>query len=382
MRVLFTTVPMHGHFYPMVPLAQAFRSAGHEVLVATPLSLVEPVQAAGLPVAVTGPALGLAEIMMVDREGRPVPPPRGPEEMMSSGGKAWGRLAARTLPATAKIIDGWKPDLVVAEPSEIAGPVIAALRGIPWVRHNWGVSSLPGTLPFAEQELAGELAELGLDELPLPDAVVKVVPADIAGQEDPDGLPSRYVPYNGAGVLPDWALTKRTRPRVLITFGSLVPHMRFKDFVGILGQLAAGLPALGADIVVGVEPSFTGGLGVLPDGVVAVGWQPLNLVLPVCDLLIHHGGSGSMMTALAHGTPQLALPAHADQFINAFTLAGIGAGRILMPDAVTVDAVLAEARELLDDPGYAQKAAGLAEQIGAMPSPAAVATTLTELAAG
>ncbi|ONH31867.1 nucleotide disphospho-sugar-binding domain-containing protein [Pseudofrankia asymbiotica] len=382
MRVLFTTVPMHGHFYPMVPLAHAFRSAGHEVLVATPASLVDAVNSAGLPVAVTGPPLGLTEIMMVDREGRPVPPPATPDELMVSGGKAWGRLAARTLPATEALIDGWRPDLVIAEPSEIAGPLIAALRGIPWVRHNWGITSLPRSLPFTAQELAGELAELGLDGLPEPDAVVKVAPASIAGDEDPDGLPSRYVPYNGPGVLPDWALAKRSGPRILLTFGSLVPHMRFRDFVAVLGELAAGLPALGAEVVVGVEPAFAERLGTLPDGVLDVGWQPLSLVLPACDLLVHHGGSGSLLTALAHGVPQLALPQSSDQFVNSFTLAGIGAGRLLMPDRLNVEAVLAEARELLDDPGYGEKAKGVAAQIADMPSPSRVASTLAELTTG
>jgi UDP:flavonoid glycosyltransferase YjiC (YdhE family) len=383
MRVLFTTVPMHGHFYPMVPLAQAFRSAGHDVLVATPRSLVDAVTTAGLPAAVTGPSLSLADIMMVDRDGRPVPAPRGPEETMSSGGRAWGRLAARTLPATEAIVDGWHPDLVISEPSELAGPIVASLRGLPWVRHTWGVTSLPRSLPFTEQELSGELAALGLTGLPEPDAVVKVVPATIAGDEDPDGLPARYVPYNGPGTMPDWALAERTRPRVLLTFGSLVPHMRVRDFVAILGELASGLSSLGAEVVVGVEDAFAAGLaGGLPAGVVAVGWQPLSLALPACDLLVHHGGSGSMMTAFAHGVPQLALPQSADQFVNAFTLVGVGAGRMLMPDRLGVDAVLAEARELLDDPGYAHKAAHLSEQIAAMPTPAELVTPLTELTTG
>jgi len=212
--------------------------------------------------------------------------------------------------------------------------------------------------------------------------VVKVAPASIAGDEDPDGLSSRYVPYNGPGVLPDWALAKRTGPRVLLTFGSLVPHMKFRDFVAVLGELAAGLPALGAEIVVGVEPAFAERLGALPEGVVAVGWQPLSLVLPACDLLIHHGGSGSLLTALAYGVPQLALPQSSDQFVNAFTLAGIGAGRLLMPDKLNVESVLAEARELLDDPGYGEKAKGVASQIADMPAPAQVAAQLTELAMG
>ncbi|MBL7501038.1 DUF1205 domain-containing protein [Frankia sp. CNm7] len=382
MRVLFTTVPMHGHFYPMVPLAHAFRAAGHEVLVATPASLTDGVIAAGLPAALTGPELGIAQIMMIDREGRPVPPALTPAEIMASGGRAWGRLAARTLPATTAIVEGWKPDLVVSEPSEFAGPLLAAKHGIPWVRHNWGVTSLPGSVPFTAEEMAGELAELGAAGLPKPDAVVKVCPPSLANDEDPDGLTVRYVPFNGPGVLPEWALEERAKPRVLLTFGSVVPQLRFKDFGGILAELAAGLPALGADIVVGADPAAASRLTDLPDGVRAVGWQPLNLALPACDLLVHHGGSGSMLTALALGTPQLALPQHSDQFVNSFALAGIGAGRMIMPDKLSVDAVLDQARELLADPGYREKSAAVAAEIAGQPSPAELVTTLAGLVGG
>jgi UDP:flavonoid glycosyltransferase YjiC (YdhE family) len=240
---------------------------------------------------------------------------------------------------------------------------------------------MPGSLAFSEEELAGELADLGLTRLPSPDAVVKVVPASIS-TEDPDGLPARYVPYNGPGTLPDWALARRGRPRVLLTFGSLIPRMGFRDFVGVLRDLARGMSALGAEIVVGLEDAFAPRLSGLPGEVVSVGWHPLHLVLPACDLLVHHGGSGSMMTGFVHGVPQLALPQSADQFVNAFALVGAGAGRMLMPDRLDIEALLVEARELLDDPGYRHKSAHLVEQIAAMPSPAEIAATLTDLVTG
>jgi hypothetical protein len=185
--------------------------------VRAPASLLAGVAAAGLPAAVTGPPLNLAQIMMVDRDGRPVPLATTMAERFAAAGRAWGRLAARTLPVTRTIVERWRPDLIVAEPSEIAGPVLAARHGIPWVRHNWGITSMPQTLPFTMEEMAGELAELGVPGLPDPDAVVKVCPPSLAGDEDPTGLPIRFVPFNGPGVLPDWALVERDRPRVLLT---------------------------------------------------------------------------------------------------------------------------------------------------------------------
>ena len=44
MRILFTTAPLSGHYFPLVPLAWACRSIGHEVLVATSGHYVGTVQ--------------------------------------------------------------------------------------------------------------------------------------------------------------------------------------------------------------------------------------------------------------------------------------------------------------------------------------------------
>ena len=49
MRVLVTSWGWRSHFYPLVPLAWALRSAGHEVLVASQPSMTEDIVGAGLP---------------------------------------------------------------------------------------------------------------------------------------------------------------------------------------------------------------------------------------------------------------------------------------------------------------------------------------------
>ena len=35
---------------------------------------------------------------------------------------------------------------------------------------------------------------------------------------------------------------------------------------------------------------------------------PLHLLLPACDAVVHQGGAGTTMTAVACGTPQLVVP--------------------------------------------------------------------------
>ena len=47
MRILFTTFQRHGHFQPLVPIAQAVVAAGHEVAVACAASFMPYVERAG-----------------------------------------------------------------------------------------------------------------------------------------------------------------------------------------------------------------------------------------------------------------------------------------------------------------------------------------------
>src|SRR5215211_5922239 len=49
MRILFTSTAGAGHLGPLLPFATALRSAGHEILVAAPISAQARVERAGLP---------------------------------------------------------------------------------------------------------------------------------------------------------------------------------------------------------------------------------------------------------------------------------------------------------------------------------------------
>ncbi len=381
MRVLFTTVPLHGHFFPMVPLAHALRAAGHEVLVTSPAHFTGVITEAGLPAAHCAPPLRFADIMTIDRNGNPVAPAKTAAERHDAAGRAWGRLTARTLDRTLELVEQWRPDVIVSEPSEHAGSLAATLRGLPWIEHGWGVSTIPEARPPACDELAPELARLGLVDLPAPDLSLHVCPPSLQRPDAPGSRNHRmrYVPYNGPAVLPEWTLGERDKPQVCLTFGSLLPRLGFRDFRSVLAEIAAALPGLGVELVVGLENELAAAWAPLPPGVRSVGWIPLSLVAPACDLIVHHGGSGSMLTAAAAGLPQLALPQTADQFENATCLSNFGAGRQLVGENVTVDIIMNTCREMLADSSYRDRAAVLAAENAAQPAPADVVSVLHTL---
>jgi UDP:flavonoid glycosyltransferase YjiC (YdhE family) len=118
------------------------------------------------------------------------------------------------------------------------------------------------------------------------------------------------------------------------------------------------------------------GLGSLPDNVRITGWLPLNALLRVSSALVHHGGSGSTLGALAAGVPQLALPSGADRFINANAVHSSGTG--LRADEGDLDAALIT--QLLRDDKLRDMAGAVSAEIAALPAPAEIAQRIVALA--
>jgi UDP:flavonoid glycosyltransferase YjiC (YdhE family) len=79
------------------------------------------------------------------------------------------------------------------------------------------------------------------------------------------------------------------------------------------------------------------------------GVLPSHLVMPRVDLAITTAGQGSVQTAMAAGTPLLAVPLQPEQTLNAVLVERLGAARRLTPAATTTAAALV--RKMLDDDG-------------------------------
>ena len=120
-------------------------------------------------------------------------------------------------------------------------------------------------------------------------------------------------------------------------------------------------------------------LGALPPNVHVEPWIAQETVIPNSDAVVCHGGYGSVLGALAHGVPLVALPLFGDdQWANARRVAEIGAGVALEgdrrpgrrmldgPDPETLAALPGAIERVLADPGYRRAAGGVADAIDAL----------------
>lgn len=382
MRVLVTSSALEGHFFPIVPTAWALRAQGHEVVVSAPANFSDRITGAGLLAANVVAPMEFNQFMQHDRDGSPLTIPTDPEAKREFSGRAWGRLAAHSLAANQRLVESYRPDVVISEPDEFTGPLLAARYDIPHVEHGWGMMTMPDWKPAANIELEAELETLGVPEIPAPTLRLDNCPEGLRRDGDLTGWAMRYVPYNGSGVIPSWTLSRPDRPQALVTMGSLFPRYGRKQFVVILREFADALTALGVDLVVGLPEDMTGDEDVLPPGVRAAGWLPLHAALPVCRFIVHHGGVGSAVTSVLYGVPQLVLPRVADQFGNAARVVQTEVGLALQPNEVTPAAVADMCARLLNEPAYAENAGKIAAENVTRPTLAEVAERLTRFVTG
>ncbi|MER7580205.1 nucleotide disphospho-sugar-binding domain-containing protein [Kitasatospora sp. NPDC097691] len=379
MRVLSTAAPGSGLFLPTVPLAWALRSAGHEVLVANNGRAAETLVAAGLQAVDVCPDRDVfAEFMEASRVINSTPP--GAPRPRRGGLGLFGEEMAEGL---LRVAEEFKPDLVLSTLEQGAGPLVAAALGVPHVEQSvrlaWAGSDEQAVTYRGNiaRYLEPTRAKLGLDEPAPAAAMIDVRPPSMGGRDDATEWSMRYVPYNESRLLPEWALAAPSRPRVCLTMGSVLP------LSGELGELTAFLQecaGLDVELVLAMGEDEAAALGPVPDNVRVAGWVPLSTLLPSCAAIVHHGGAGTALTALAHGVPQLVVPRLADQPANAAVIAARGVGLACAPHEATAATVKDLLRQLLDVPDHRRTAREVQAEIAARPSPAALVGRLEEIA--
>jgi UDP:flavonoid glycosyltransferase YjiC (YdhE family) len=191
----------------------------------------------------------------------------------------------------------------------------------------------------------------------------------------PPREPLRPVAWSPPGSpTPAWLAGPHERPRVYVTLGTVV--------FGATHALDAALGALEADdvdVLVAVGPEGDpGALKRRGDRIHVERFVDQARVIPQVDAVVHHGGSGTALAALAAGLPQVLMPQGADQFQNAEMLVSLGAARAFLPGMA--DDVLAEhIHAALAGGEMTVAASNFAREIAAMPSPADVANRLAAL---
>ncbi|MFD6619296.1 nucleotide disphospho-sugar-binding domain-containing protein [Streptomyces albidoflavus] len=380
MRVLMMSTAVPTHFAPLVPLAWGLRAAGAEVLVTAQPDVMPMIRTAGLVGAPVGELLdGDKHLKSFLTEGRrPLECfTRFPPEEMGFYGRVWMDQARNNVQAYLELAREWRPQLIVADQVEYASLLIGGVLGIPVVHHRWGVDPISDlALRDARVELADVADELGLDGLPTPAQTLDPCPPSLQLPSTSKGTLIRHVPFNGFGEPPAWRTRTTDKRRVVVTLGTRTLQLNGVPHVRRVLTACAGVPDV--EVIATVNPEYWEALGPLPSEVRLVTPTPLHLFIDSCDAMVHHSGSGTMLTAATVGLPQLALPQWSDQFALGEQLEAVGAG-IALDDVARQDddALIRDSVQLLlDKPEYRTAAQAVGREIAAMPSPAEVAADL------
>lgn len=416
MRVLFACFAAKSHLYEMVPLAWALRTAGHEVRVASQPDLADAITSAGLAAVPVGEVLELDRQMQEDTSWRD-------DDSVAELDLAENRPDKLTLDYVHRVFDwhrevvfgnlsapavlddavrfalDWRPDLVIWDHMSFFGPVAARAAGAAHARFLLGqdfIGRMRGHFTRLRAEQPGAVEDpmeqwLGphvrthggeFDE----DLVVGQWSIDcslpwLRLPLELDHVPLRFLPYHGPVAAPEWLPERPDRPRVCLTAGLGGREVLGEDWIPFQAVFDA-VADLDVEVVATLSAEQLGS-ATPPDNVRVFDFFPLNLLLPSCSAIIHHGGGGAFGTALMHGVPQLVVPSPMwwDAVTKAEDLAERGAALVLPPERLTAETVRAALQRLLDDPSFRAGAARVRAEFLATPSPNAVVPRLEELTA-
>jgi rhamnosyltransferase subunit B len=102
-----------------------------------------------------------------------------------------------------------------------------------------------------------------------------------------------------------------------------------------------------------------------PESIFALRYAPFSRLFPRAAAIVHQGGIGTTGQALAAGLPMLVVPFSHDQPDNAARLVRLGVARTLGRARYTAPRAAAALRRLLDDRGYAERAARIGTRVRA-----------------
>lgn len=362
------TVPAAGHLDPMVPLALEMVRAGHEVTVASGSDMVDRATKFGLPGLEAGPSQAHAGAEMRERFSGGLR--RGPEQSKSVTPLFTEIVAAPMVADLMAALDDRPPDLIVHDPAAYAGPLVARLLGIPSVCHHY---SAPGNEIVDHWGRAVEPLwdSWGRPTRPLGgifDYLVLGLCPPSLWTPDPAKFPTarRIRPmWPNSDEGPEWLTELGDGPTVYVSFGTAFGSaVAFRTVIDALSGEALNLiVTVGA----GTDPEA---LDPQRPNVRIERYVPQAALLPRCDVVVCHGGSGTMLGAVAHGLPMLLLPMGADHFFNSTMCQLAGVARVLAPDTVTPESVRDEVLVLLQEDAYRQRATMLRDEVDQMPTPA------------
>lgn len=382
MRFLFTFTGGSGHFLPTLSIARALRQRGHDIAYACQEGMVERVAAEGLTAFPTG-----GRTLLDPSERRPlVQLDRAAEERVLHNFAR--RHARERTPRILDVAGSWQPDVIVRDEMDFGAAVAAESLGLPHA--SVVVLAAGGMLrgDLVADPLTALRADFGLGADPNVEMLhryLTLVPVPPSYRDPRDILPSTahhirpavLDTYPGDPSRVGTVAARRGRPLVYFTLGTIF-HQESGD---LFGRVLAGLAGLPIDVIVTVGHEIDPReLGEQPAHVRVERFLSMEELLPRCDAVVSHAGSGSVIASLAFGLPSVLLPMGADQPFNGDRCSELGVGRVLDALESTPEEIGAAVVEVLSERSYREAARRMQAEIVALPGPELATKLLERLA--
>lgn len=382
-RILFPFAGGNGHFEPLVPIARAAEVAGHTVAFAGQPVMIPAIEAAGFTAFATAGAtlsatperLPLLKLDL-DREDRAL------REGFAR------RLARQRATAILALCAAWQPDLLVCDEIDFGAMVAAERLGL-----LYATVLVIAAGSFVRKSVVGEsLNELRAEHGLPPDPDLMMLSRYLVLSPFPPSYrdPAFPLPATAHAIhpltpgvaqtdsAPAWVARQNGAPTVYFTLGTVF-NVESGD---LFSRVLAGLRDLPINVIATVGREIDPAeFGQQPANIQIARYIPQSAILPQCAAVVSHGGSGSVIGALAQGLPMVLIPMGADQPLNAARCADLGIARVLDAVEATPDTIREAVATLLADPSYRRAAERMRDEIAALPEPAHAVMLLERLAA-
>jgi hypothetical protein len=360
-------------------LAQAAVEAGDDVAIASGADRGPDVKRRGFRFFPAGLAIDEvpARMRAVAREltaqGVSIPPDWG-YDYDNTVATAFTTVHAPAMAADLeRVIADFAPQLLVCDVFEFGAPVAAERAGLPCVSHGLGLPVPERVMREAARWASPMWTDRGLT--PPEDAGmyrslhVSIFPSCLDLGDGWPGAPVQSIgPPQRTPETPDWLLSLPDRPTVYVTMGTA--RGREDD---LLADVIAALASVDVNVVVTVGPDRDPApVAAMAQNVTAHSFVPQHDLLPSCSAVVCHGGSGTVLGALAAGVPVVVLPHMADHYHNATALQRVGCGIALDDGERSPDHIQTAVTCALEDWGIRRAVTEVQADIAAMPRPDAV----------
>ena len=393
MRVLLTVQPSTGHLHPLVPVAAALASSGHDVMVCSSASFRPEVEAFGL----THVTAGLDWLTGDQRTWGAFPPmpPPGFEFARFVVTMFADVTTGHMVPDLLELARRWRPDLIIRESMEYGGCIAADAVGIPHASIAGNAYSaidsptvhyFPGNRRMVAEPLARHRQQFGLSpdpgvEMPFRYLHVSFTPPSWDGTDVPRPPNIRFARHVDAvplgTALPGWVEHLPTRPTVLASLGTV-----FNKTPGVLEAVVEGLGGEPYNAIVAIgRDQDPARFGSPPPNVRLEPFVPQPLLLARSDVFVTHSGFNSVKESLGAGVPMVAVPITADQPYAAERCAALGVATVIGPTDRRAASVRDAVRDVLESPAYRDRARRFQAEMASLPGPERVVKLLEELVA-